>query len=140
MRPPRLRCTLFPLIYPPHLLLLPATFGLHLILQTYPYFKALYVISVRRTKGLPTASFRFHLTMDTLAVQLYTSSLPRRVRDFHPLERAHGAQTNKREAFIPLVKDFITRSVFYFTVLSEPSQDSSLMKKNISVLILIIPF
>lgn len=93
MRPPRLRCTLFPFIYPPHLLLLPATFGLYLLLQTYPYFRALYVIPVRRTKGLPTASFRFHLTMDTLAVQLYTSSLPRRVRDFHPLERAHGAQT-----------------------------------------------
>ena len=96
MRPPRLRCTLFPFIYPPHLLLLPATFGLYLLLQTYPYFRALYVIPVRRTKGLPTASFRFHLTMDTLAVQLYTSSLPRRVRDFHPLERAHGAQTTKR--------------------------------------------
>ena len=95
MRPPRLRCTLFPLIYPPHLLVLPATFGLHLHLQTYPYFRALYVISVRRTKSLPTASFRFHLAMDTLAVQLYTSSLPRRVRDFHPLERAHGAQTNE---------------------------------------------
>ena len=93
MRPPRLRCTLFPLIYPPHLLVLPATFGLHLHLQTYPYFRALYVISVRRTKSLLTASFRFHLTMDTLAVQLYTSSLPRCVRDFHPLERAHGAQT-----------------------------------------------
>ena len=28
-----------------------------------------------------------------LAVQLYTSLSPRRVRDFHPLERAHGAQT-----------------------------------------------
>ncbi len=97
VRPPRLRCTLFPLIYPPHLLVLPATFGLHLFLQTYPYFRALYVISVRRTKGLPTASFRFHLTMDTLAVQLYTSSLPRRVRDFHPLERAHGAQTKNRK-------------------------------------------
>ena len=95
MRPPRLRCTLFPLIYPPHLLVLPATFGLHLLLQTYPYFRALYVISVRRTKSLLTASFRFHLTMDTLAVRLYTSSLPRRVRDFHPLERAHGAQTKK---------------------------------------------
>ena len=80
MRPPRLRCTLFPLIYPPHLLVLPATFGLHLLLQTYPYFRALYVISVRRTKSLLTASFRFHLTMDTLAVRLYTSSLPRRVR------------------------------------------------------------
>ena len=95
MRPPRLRCALFPLIYPPHLLVLPATFGLHLFGQTYPYFRALYVISVRRTKSLLTASFRFHLTIDTLAVRLYTSSLPRRVRDFHPLERAHGAQTKK---------------------------------------------
>ena len=45
-------------------------------------------------KSLPTASFRFHLTINTLAVQLYTSLLPRRVRDLHPLERAHGAQTN----------------------------------------------
>ena len=95
VRPPHLRCTLFPLIYPPHLLVLPATFGLHLLLQTYPHFRALYVISVRRTKSLLTASFRFHLAMDTLAVQLYTSSLPRRVRDFHPLERAHGAQTKR---------------------------------------------
>ena len=102
VRPPRLRCALFPLIYPPHLLVLPATFGLHLFEQTYPYFRALYVISVRRTKGLPTASFRFHLTMDTLAVQLYTSSLPRRVRDFHPLERAHGAQTQIGEINSPL--------------------------------------
>jgi hypothetical protein len=85
--------------HPPHLLVLPATFGLHLLLQTYPYFRALYVISVRRTKSLPTASFRFHLTIDTLAVQLYTSSLPRRVRDFHPLERAHGAQTKWRSAY-----------------------------------------
>ena len=33
--------------------------------------------------------------MGTLAVRLYTSSLPRRVRDFHPLERAHGAQTKR---------------------------------------------
>ena len=100
VRPPRLRCTLFSLTYPPHLLVLPATFGLHLFGQTYPHFRALYVISIRRTKGLPTASFRFHLTMDTLAVQLYTSSLPRRVRDFHPLERAHGAQTHKSQAIL----------------------------------------
>ena len=95
VRPPRLRCTLFPLIYPPHLPVLPATFGLHLLLQTYPHFRALYVVPVRRTKGLPTTSFRFHLAMDTLVVQLYTSSLPRRIRDFHPLERAHGAQTKR---------------------------------------------
>ena len=111
MRPPRLRCTLFPLIYPPHLLVLPATFGLHLLLQTYPYFRASYVISVRRTKSLPTASFRFHLTMGTLAVRLYTSSLPRRVRDFHPLERAHGAQTKISPAIAWLtIQKFI---IFY---------------------------
>ena len=34
---------------------------------------ALYVISVRRTRDLLTASFRFYLTVDTLAVRLYTS-------------------------------------------------------------------
>lgn len=34
---------------------------------------ALYVISVRRARDLLTASFRFYLTIDTLAVQLYTS-------------------------------------------------------------------
>ena len=113
MRPPRLRCTLFPLIYPPHLLVLPATLGLHLFWQTYPYFRALYVISVRRTKSLLTASFRFHLTMDTLAVLLYTSSLPRRVRDFHPLERAHGAQTKKEDAL--LSSSFYIYCLFYFS-------------------------
>ena len=93
VRPPRLRCALFPLIYLPHLLVHPATFGLHRFVPTYPYFPALYVVPVRQAKGLPTASFRFHLAMDTLAVQLCTSSLPTRTRDFHPLERAHGAQT-----------------------------------------------
>ena len=111
MRPPRLRCTLFPLTYPPHLLVLPATFGLHLFWQTYPYFRALYVISVRRTKSLLTASFRFYLTIDTLAVQLYTSLSPRRVRDFHPLERAHGAQTKISPAIAWLtIQKFI---IFY---------------------------
>ena len=98
VRPPRLRCTLFSLIYLPHLLVLPATFGLHRFWPTYPYFPALYVVPVRQAKGLPTASFRFHLTMNTLAVQLCTSSLPTRTRDFHPLERAHGAQTQKTQA------------------------------------------
>ena len=40
--------------------------------------------------------------MDTLAVRLYTSSLPRRVRDFHPLERAHGAQTKSCRSYTDL--------------------------------------
>ena len=93
VRPPRLRCELFPLIYPPHLLVLPATFGLHLFMQTYPHFPALYAVPVRRTKGLRTASFRSHLAVDTLAVRLCASSLPRRTRDSHPLEPAHGGRT-----------------------------------------------
>ena len=99
MRPPRFRCTLFSLIYPPHLVVLPATFGLHLLLQSYPYLRVSYVISVRRTKSLPAASFRFFITMDSLAVQLYTSSLPRRVRNFHLLERAHGVQKKRSKLF-----------------------------------------
>ena len=86
VRPPQLRRSIFPLTYPPHLLVLPATFGLHLLLQTYPHFPAFYAVPVRRTKGLLTASFRFHLAVDTLAVQLCVSSLPRHTRDFHPLD------------------------------------------------------
>ena len=95
VRPPRLRCGLFPSIYLSHLLVLPATFGLQRFLPPYPYFPALYVVSVRQVRGLPTASSRFHLTMDTLAVQLCASSLPTRTRDFHPLEPAHGGRTRK---------------------------------------------
>ena len=95
MRPPRLRCTLFPLIYPPHLLgsYKRQLYGFVLFSRLTKRNLASYVISVRRTKSLLTASFRFYLTIDTLAVQLYTSLSPRCVRDFHPLERAHGAQT-----------------------------------------------
>ena len=119
MRPPRLRCTLFLSIYPPHLLVLPATFGLHLLLQTYQYFRALYVISVRRIKSLLTASFRFHLAMDTLAVQLYTSSFPRRVRDLHPLERAHGAQTKKSQTHHSML---FSSKIFVSQLSTDPDQ------------------
>ena len=102
MRPPRLRCTLFPLIYPPHLLgsYKRQLYGFVLFSRLTKRNLASYVISVRRTKSLLTASFRFYLTIDTLAVQLYTSLSPRRVRDFHPLERAHGAQTKIRQPHI----------------------------------------
>ena len=98
MRPPRLRCTLFSLIYPPHLLgsYKRQLYGFVLFSRLTKRNLASYVISVRRTKSSLTASFRFYLTIYTLAVQLYTSLSPRRVRDFHPLERAHGAQTTKR--------------------------------------------
>ena len=97
VRPPRLRCGLFPSIYLPHLLVLPATFGLQRLLPPYPYFPALYVVPVRQARGLPSASSRFHLTMDTLAVQLCASSLPTRTRDFHPLESAHVGRTKSTQ-------------------------------------------
>ena len=95
VRPPRLRCELFPSMHLPHLLVLPATFGLQCFWPPYPYFRALYAIPVRQARGLPTASFRSRLTADTLAVQLCASSLPTRARDFHPLEFAHTGQTRK---------------------------------------------
>ena len=120
MRPPRLRCTLFPLIYPPHLLdsYKRQLYGFVLFSRLTKRNLASYVISVRRTKSLLTASFRFYLTIDTLAVQLYTSLSPRRVRDFHPLERVHGAQT-KNTSHLQLV--FI-----FYTPISMPVLNSAL--------------
>ena len=57
---------------------------------------ASYAISVRRTKDLPTASFRFHLTMDTLAVQLYISHYLGMFRTF-TCESAPMAHIKKAE-------------------------------------------
>src|SRR5437667_11583418 len=48
---------------------------------------ASYAISVRRASVLPAASFRFHLTMDTLAVQLTIPPVGF-VGDFHSRVRA----------------------------------------------------
>jgi hypothetical protein len=42
---------------------------------------------------LLTASFRFHLAMDTLAVQL-TLPTTKRVRDFHPIAINHASHTS----------------------------------------------
>ena len=95
VRPPRLRCVLFPSMHLPHLPVLPTTFGLQCLLPPYPHFRALYAVPVRQVRGLLTASFRFHLTMDTLAVRLCASSLSTRTRVFHPLENAHAGQTKR---------------------------------------------
>ena len=118
MRPPRLRCTLFSLIYPPHLLgsYKRQLYGFVLFSRLTKRNLASYVISVRRTKSSLTASFRFYLTIDTLAVQLYTSLSPRRVRDFHPLERAHGAQTknNAASAVVCTFSLIVSTSLFIF--------------------------
>ena len=69
------------------------------LLQAYPLMSALYVISVRRLRALPTASFRFHLTLNTLAVQL-TLPTTKRVVDFHHQAIAHGGRTTKKPSLI----------------------------------------
>ena len=53
------------------------------------------VVLVHRISGLPRASFRFHLAMDTLASG-YALGATSCARDFHPLERAHAGRTTKK--------------------------------------------
>ena len=62
----------------------------------------LYEISVRQTRDLPgvslfphPASFRFHLTMDTLAFG-YILPTTGRIRDFNPLETCAARRTTQR--------------------------------------------
>src|SRR5258708_18689817 len=58
---------------------------------------ASYAISVRRASALPAASFRFHLAMDTLAVQLTIPPVGS-IGDFHSLVRAACRAHHKKEA------------------------------------------
>ncbi len=63
-------CHLHP-IYPPHLLLhLPGDYWALDLVASSPRCSGLYAVAVRRAGTLLTASFGFHLTMDTLAVRL----------------------------------------------------------------------
>ena len=67
-----------------------------------PSCMAFYVISVRQTGDLPVvslfphpASFRFHLTMDTLAFG-YILPTTGRIRDFNPLETCAARRTAQK--------------------------------------------
>ena len=71
-----------------------AVIGLWLLWQSYPSFPALYAVSIRQTRALLPASFRFHLTMNTLAFG-YDLPTAGRSRVFHPLERALAGRTKK---------------------------------------------
>ena len=86
--------TIFPVIYPPHL------HREFRIAWGFSFFGNLThshmpdAVPVRRTNGLPRASFRFHLTMDTLAFGYALGAIPC-ARDFHPLDCAHAWHTQK---------------------------------------------
>ena len=72
---------------------------------------ALYAISFRRCRILLSASFRFHLTMDTLAVQLMVPTT-KPIADFHRLVTAHAGQTeNGPFAGLPVIGPFFHSSV-----------------------------
>ena len=58
----------------------------------------LYLI-VRQAKGLPPASFRFHLAMDTFAFG-YALPATGRAWDFHPLDFAHAGRTKLKEGLL----------------------------------------
>ena len=66
--------------------------GLRLVWQPCPLCPALYTVSLRRLGTLPAASFRFHLSVDTLAVRL-TLPTTKRVVDFHHQAIAHAGRT-----------------------------------------------
>ena len=74
VRPHRVRTKSFPpFICHIYRRTIPGSFWTLALLAVLSLLTALYVVSVRQTRGLPTPSFRFHLTMDTLGVQLYPS-------------------------------------------------------------------
>jgi hypothetical protein len=83
-------------LYLPHLqLCFPGKFRTFEIFASLSSMTASYVIPVRQVSALPSASFRFHLTMDTLAVQL-TIPLTGLVGDLHSQVSA-PCRAHKRE-------------------------------------------
>src|SRR5699024_3451721 len=58
---------------------------------------ASYMISVRQTRGLPKASFRFHITMDTLAID-YALTATRSRSGLTPV-RVRPCWANKKPLF-----------------------------------------
>ena len=100
-------------IHPLHLpYMIPCSYRASACKAVLPSCMAFYVISVRQTGDLPVvslfphpASFRFHLTMDTLAFG-YILPTTGRIRDFNPLETcAAGRTTQQGEAIrsLPIV-------------------------------------
>ena len=92
--------------------------GLLLPLQHYPCLPAFYQVLVHRANRLPPASFRFHLTMDTLAfgcnlptIRAVWGLAPVRVRSCWANNRR---KTKRKHHFIFLPK--IIQAVDYFLV------------------------
>ncbi len=89
----------------------PYKFRALMISDISPRYTASYPLPVRQASALPSASSRFAVTRDTLAVQL-TLPLVGRVEDFHlqvsaPC-RAHRKKTAKRGGFLIILAERLT--------------------------------
>jgi hypothetical protein len=104
----------FPLTYLPHL-----HHGIRAVLDFALYGKlirpvyAFYAVPVRQTEGLPSASFRFHLTMDTLAVRLEVPTA-KSSAVFHRLAIAHAGRTCTVKKAVPENKDSLFKFTCYY--------------------------
>ena len=90
-------------IHLPHLsCMIPCSYWASTCMAVLPSCITSYVISVRQTRDLPVdflfphpASFRFHLTMDTLAFG-YILPTTGRIQDFHLLETCAARRTIRK--------------------------------------------
>ena len=108
------KSTIFPVIYPPHLHReFRIAWGFSLCCNlTHSHMPD--AVPVRRTNGLPRASFRFHLTMDTLAFGYALGAIPC-AQDFHPLDCAHAWHTTKTPvSFETGVLGMVSLTMSYF--------------------------
>ena len=80
-------------------------------MQTHPNCIALYAVRVPQAVALPTASFRFYLTIDTLAVQLMVAAASP-IADFHCRAIAHAGHTKNKAA---LYRGRFIRFFVFFT-------------------------
>ena len=101
-------------IHLPHLsYLIPCSYWASTCIAALPSCMTLYEISVRQTRDLPVvslfphpASFRFHLTVDTLAFG-YILPTTGRIRDFNPLETCAAGRTTVNKRFPRIRKPLV---------------------------------
>ena len=109
-------------IHLPHLSpVIPCSYWASACIAVLPSRKTLYVISVRQTGDLPVvslfphpASFRSHLTVDTLAFG-YILPTAGRIRDSHPLETCAARRTTIKNRTFP-------RPVLLFSLFARPKE------------------
>ena len=110
-------------IHLPHLsCMIPCSYWASTCMAVLPSCITSYVISVRQTRDLPVdflfphpASFRFHLTMDTLAFG-YILPTTGRIQDFHLLETCAARRTITTGAVLqpPLFYSSFINALYFF--------------------------